>query len=91
MIKHNKEVIVKPAYYEAEPNDSYQVVWLCDLLNGYRFSCKHIAEMLNVSRQTVNNWINDKAKMSYANFYALHKALNLYGDPNEIYQKMKKR
>lgn len=90
MIRHNKKVIVEPAYFEAEPDDSYQVKWLCDVMNSYRFNCRHIADILNVRRQTVNNWLHDKSPMELAYVFTLCKSLDLIYDPYDVYQKMRK-
>ena len=89
MVKHNKRVITIPKFYEAEPGDSNQVIWLCNILNVYNLNCSKVANMLHVTKQTVNNWLHDKSRMSYANVCTLFKALEINGDPDEIYQSMR--
>ena len=79
--------VIKP-HWEPESNDLYQSKWLADVLNGLRFSCRQLGEVIGVSKQTISNWLYGKTPMTYRSVVAICYAFDLYDDPEKVWKKI---
>lgn len=89
MKKIRKRVVIN-AYYELEPDDTYQTTFIVSAMNTKGINQLDLAKILRVTKTAVNNWVLSKTKINFGYLYTICKELELCSNPYKIYDEIER-